>query len=88
MKITMKLEATWEDLWFEFTDFVPSLIALFFVEWMISIKLFKVVAVVGNPTLCSSVAFQSGPKSHTFTVILAMFAPQPRWCHKPWKGLY
>ena len=41
---------------------------------MISIKLFKVVAVVGNPTLCSSVAFQSGPKSHTFTVILAMFA--------------
>ena len=42
---------------------------------MISIKLFKVVAVVGNPTLWSSVAFQSGPKSHTFTVILVMFAP-------------
>ena len=47
---------------------------------MISIKLFKVVANVGNPPLCSGViAFPSGPKSHTFTVILAVFAPQPRW---------
>ena len=45
-QITMKLEATWEVLQFEFTDVVPSLIALFSVEWMISIKLFKVVALM------------------------------------------
>ena len=32
MQITMKLEATWEDLLFEFTDVIPSLIVLFFVE--------------------------------------------------------
>ena len=30
MQTTMKLEATEEDLYFEFTDIVPSLIALFF----------------------------------------------------------
>ena len=30
---------------------------------------------------------QSRPKSHTFSVILAVFAPQPRWRQKPWKGL-
>ena len=49
---------------------------------MISIKLFKVVANVGNPSLCSGrIAVPSGPKSHTmtFTVILVVFAPQPRW---------
>ena len=41
----------------------------------------------GSPPLCSAViAFPSGPKSHTFTVILAVFAPQPRWPRKPWKG--
>ena len=39
MQITIKLEATWEDLLFEFTDVVPSVIASFSVEWMISIKL-------------------------------------------------
>ena len=44
MQIIMKLKATWEDLLLEFTDVVPSLIALFSVEWMISMKLFKVVA--------------------------------------------
>ena len=55
---------------------------------MISIKLFKVVAKVGNPPLCSGViAIPSGLKFHTFIVILAMFGPQPRWRHKPWKGL-
>ena len=38
----------------------------------------------GNPPLCSGVmAVPSGPKSHTFTVILAVFAPQARWRHKP-----
>ena len=47
MQITMKLEATWEDLWFEFTDVVASLIALFSAEWMISMKLFKAEANVG-----------------------------------------
>ena len=42
---------------------------------MISINIFKVVANVGNLPLCSGViAVQSGPKSHTFTVILAVFA--------------
>ena len=43
----------------------------------------------GNPPLCSGViAVPSGPKSHTLTVILAVFAPQPSWRHKPWKGLF
>ena len=55
---------------------------------MISIKLFKVVPNVGNPPLCSGVIpVSSGPKSHTFTVILAVFAPQPRCRCKPWRGL-
>ena len=50
---------------------------------------FKIHFRCGNPTLCSGViAVPSGPKSHTFTVILAVFAPQPRWRHKPWKGLF
>ena len=43
MQIAAKLEATWEDLLFEFTDVVPFLMALFSVEWMLSIKLFKAV---------------------------------------------
>ena len=44
----------------------------------------KVLFHCGNPPLCSGViAVPSGPKSHTFTVILAVFAPQPRWRHKP-----
>ena len=35
-------------------------------------------------SLCSGViAFLSRLKPHTFTVISAVFAPQPRWCHKP-----
>ena len=29
----------------------------------------------------------SGPKSHTFTIILAVFARQLIWHHKLWKGL-
>ena len=37
---------------------------------------------------CSSIiTVPSGPKSHTITVILAIVAPQPRWCHKLWKGV-
>ena len=56
--------------------------------WMISIKLFKVVANVTNPPLCSGdLAVPRGQKSHTFTAILAVFAPQSTWRHKPWKGL-
>ena len=44
---------------------------------------------VGNPPLCSGViAVPSGPKSHALTVILAVFAPQPRMRHKPWKSLF
>ena len=46
------------------------------------------MANIGNPLLCSGViAGPRGPKPHTFSVILAVFAPQPRWRHKPWKGL-
>ena len=48
---------------------------------------FKVHFRWGNLDLCSGViAVPIGPNSHTFTVILAVFAPQPRWPCKPWKG--
>ena len=47
------------------------------------------MANVGNPPLRSGViAVPSGPKSHTFTVILAVIASQPRCRHKPWKSLF
>ena len=50
---------------------------------MISIKLSKVVEKVANRPLCSGViAVQNGPKAHTFTLILAIFASQPRWRNK------
>ena len=54
----------------EFTDIVPSkFMALFSVHLMISIKLFKLVAKVGTPSLFSgATAVQSRPKSHAFTV--------------------
>ena len=49
---------------------------------------FKIHFRWGNPPLCNRViAVPSGPKSHTFTIILAVFIPQPRWCHKPGKDL-
>ena len=32
-------------------------------------------------------AVQSRPKSHTFTIDFVVFAPQPIWRQKPWKGL-
>ena len=63
----------------------------FFFYWINDIYKtpFKVVEKVGNPPLCSGViAVPSGPKSHTLTVILAVFASQPRCCHKPWKSLF
>ena len=44
---------------------------------IISVEMyFKIHFHCGNPPLCSDViAVQSGTKSHTFTVILAVFAP-------------
>ena len=44
---------------------------------IISVQMsFKIHFRCGNPPLCSGViAFPSGPKSHTFTVFLAVFAP-------------
>ena len=56
---------------------------------MKSIKLFKVVAKVGNLSLLSgATAVQSRPKSHTFNINLAVhvFAPQPRWRSKTVEG--
>ena len=48
---------------------------------------FKIDFCCGNPPLWSGViAVPNGLKSHTFTVILAVFAPQPRSRHKPWKS--
>ena len=42
----------------------------------------------GNPSLFSgNTAVPSRPKFHTFTVNLAVFAPQLRWRQKPWKSL-
>ena len=39
---------------------------------------FKIHFCCGNPPLCRGfIAVPSGPKSHTFTVILAVFAPPP-----------
>ena len=55
--------------------------------WMKSIKLFKVVALMLEIRLFVRALwrFQGGQtKSHTFTVILAVFAPQQR---SRWKGL-
>ena len=46
---------------------------------MLEIRLFVVSGVTAVP---------SRPRSITFTVILAVFAPQPRWRHKPWKGVF
>ena len=54
---------------------------------MISIKVFKIVAKDGNLSLFSGAsAVQSRPKSHTFTVNLAVFAPQARWRSKTVEG--
>ena len=46
---------------------------------MLEIRLFIASGVTAVP---------SRPKSITFTVTLAAFASQPRWRHKPWKGLF
>ena len=71
MQIAAELEATCEDLWFKFMDVILSLMALFSVGWMISIKLFQVVVNVGNLPVCSGITVvQSWPKSHRFTVIV------------------
>ena len=43
----------------------------------------------GDPSLFSgATAVQSRLKSHTFTLNLPVFAPQPRWRQKQRKGLY
>ena len=67
--------------------------ALFAVELMISINLFKVAATFGNLSLFSGpTASQSRPKSPTFiiTVNLALFFPPVKMVHgqKPWKVLF
>ena len=72
------------------SNVLPHLRALFSVEWVISIKLFKVVANVGNPPLCSEPRY-SGSKWARIPYIhcnFTVFAPPPRWRHKPWKGLF
>ena len=59
--------------WFIIRIYGRILMALFSVEWVISINLkrLKLVAKVGNPSLFSgSTAVQSQPKSHKFTVNL------------------
>ena len=77
MQITMKLEATWK-------IYNSNLRTSYSFFNRISLKLMKVVANVGNPPVCSGgIAVPSGPKSRTLTVILAVFAAQPRWRHKP-----
>ena len=44
---------------------------------------------LGNPFLFSgATAVQSRPKSHIFTLNLAVVAPQPRWRQTPWNGLF
>ena len=63
----------------------------FFFYWMNDIYKtpFKVVENVGNPPLCSGViAVPSGSKSHILTVLLAVFASQPRWRHKLWRSVF
>ena len=63
------------------------LMALFSVEWIISIKLLKVMAKVGNlSSFSGATAVQSQPKCRTFTVSLALFVPQPRWQSKTLEG--
>ena len=56
---------------------------------IISVKIsLKIHFCHGNLPLCSGkIAVPSGPKFHTVTIILAVFAHHSRWRHKPWKGL-
>lgn len=58
----------WKYLWIEFTDLIVYLMALFSVELMISIKIFKVVANVGNQPLfsCLTVGQNTPPWSVFF----------------------
>ena len=71
-----------------FTVVVTWISSLYFTK-IISVQIFfKTHFRTGNPPLCSCImAVSSGPNSYTFTVILAVFAPELRWRHKPWKGL-
>ena len=55
----------------------------------IKLKLLKVVANVGNPSLCcGATVVQSRPKSHTLTVNLAGLPPSQDGGEKPWEGLF
>ena len=67
---------------------VARICSLYFMKIMSLSLSFKRHLHCGNPFLFSgATAVQSRPKSHTFTVNLAMFAPQPRWRQKSWKGV-
>ena len=70
-----------------FTVVITWISSLYFPKIILVQMSFKVHFRWGNLDLCSGViAVPIGPNSHTFTVILAVFAPQPRWPCKPWKG--
>ena len=70
-----------------FTVVITWISSLYFTKIILVQMSFKVHFRWGNLDLCSGViAVPIGPNSHTFTVILAVFAPQPRWPCKPWKG--
>ena len=70
-----------------FTVVITWISSLYFTKIILVQMSFKVHFRWGNLDLCSGViAVPIGPNSHTFTVILAVFAPQPRWPRKPWKG--
>jgi len=71
-----------------FTVVITCFFSLYFTK-IISVQMsFKLHFRCGNMDLFSGViTVPIGPKSHTCTVILAVFAPQPRCPRKPWKGL-
>ena len=80
-QIAAKLEAKWGDLIFYGRH--TFLMALFSVEWMISIKLFKVAANIGNLSLFSWLQrFKVGQNP----IHLAVFALQPTWRPKTVEG--
>ena len=70
-----------------FTVVITWISSLYFTKIILVQMSFKVHFRWGNLDLCSGViAVPIGPNSHTFTVILAVFANQPPWPRKPWKG--
>ena len=70
-----------------FTVVIARISSLYFMK-IISKIVLKYFFAVEIRLLCSSITkVSSGPKSHTFTAMLAMFSTQPRWRHKSCKGL-